>query len=153
MQASRIRRRDDSDSIPDEKVKEISKKMDIIKNSKPYVIVPNVINDTLTIKDILRKGNEEPINFSGEKCPFKRTMQTVGNAEEFMPEIFESLRRIFPGCTELVVKVITSAIGDTAQSTHHDFAATEYTKRMQNLARFQFSAIISVQDGTTILVG
>ena len=80
-------------------------------------------------------------------------MQAVQNAKGFMPEVLEALRVVFPDRTEIALKVIRSESGDTPQLTHNNFAPTHHTKMIQNLKGFHYSAIISFQNGTHLIVG
>ena len=73
----RKRRKDDIHSIMDETVKRIATKLDTIKDTQHYVIVPNVISDKLTIDDVVRHGEIEPVNFTDATALYARTMQAV----------------------------------------------------------------------------
>ena len=151
--AYRKGRKDGLLSIMDEMVKRIATKLDTIKDTQRYVIIPNVISDKFTVDDLVRHGEIEPINFTDATALHTRTMQAVQNAPEFMSATLEALQTVFPECTELAVKVLRSESGDPAQLTHRDFAPTHNTKLMQNLKGFHYSAIVSLQNSTNLLVG
>ena len=151
--ASRKRRKADLESILDEKIKSISTNLDAIKSNQHYVVIPNIISDILTIDDIDLCGEIEPINFTNVTGPVTRTMQAITNAKDFMPETIGALKRVFPECTEMEFKLITSVAGDTQQRLHEDFTPTAFTKRMQNLKGFHYTGIISLQNNTKLIVG
>ena len=151
--AYRSRRRESLDSIVDERVIAIASRLDTIKDGKHYVIIPNVVSDLLTVDDVVREGDIEPIDFTNATGPVTRTMQAVQNGKDIMPEVLEALRAVFPDCTKIEVNIIRSESGDTPQLTHCDFAPTHHAKRIQNLKGFHYSAIIALQNGTHLLVG
>ena len=126
----------------------IKSKDDVIK-SKDDVIVPDVIKP-LTLKDIKTTGPIEPTTFSTTR-PYKRTMQIVSNPEDYMSNIMEVFRIVFSGYDKLVVKLLKSEAGDSAQTTHTDLVSDMTTRPITDLAAFYYSALIRFQTNTRLL--
>lgn len=142
-------RRNNLISTEDLEVRRIAEVLDKIFKKEAYVIVPNVIKH-LTLRDIRTTGPKEPINFGG-KSPSKRSMQRVSNPQNYLSNVMEAMRVVFPGCDKLVVKLLQSEAGDLAQDTHTDFRPDATTKPMKNLSAFHYSALISFQKNTRLL--
>ena len=136
-------------SIVDSEVQRISRIFDRIKNKEPYVIVPNAIRP-LTFDDIITKGPAEPITF-GTTRPYKRTMQAVSNASDYLSSIITALSIVFPKCDKLLVKLLKSVAGDPAQELHTDFTPNQTTRPMKDLSGFHYSALISFEENTRLL--
>ena len=152
MQACRAARLKGLESIGDLNVRRIATILDTIKNSKNYVIVPNAIADIVNISNISLAGSPQGIAFSGEKPPYLRWMQPIKNAD-YLSDILKAAHHVFPMCDHIVLKLLTSKAGDAEQATHEDFVPDESTGTMQNLKCFHFSAVISIQDKTELLIG
>jgi hypothetical protein len=136
-------------SIADSEIQRIATIFDRIKKKEAYVIVPNAIRP-LTIKDIKTKGCAKPITFQAT-MPYKRTMQAVSNANDYLSSVIAALRIVFPKCDKLLVKLLKSAAGDTAQELHTDFTPGQTTQPMKDLTAFHYSALISFEKNTRLL--
>ena len=53
----------------------------------------------------------------------------------------------------MVLKLLTSKARNAEQASHEDFVPDESTGTMQNSKCFHYSAVISIQDKTELLVG
>ena len=128
--------------------------MDAIKNNKDYVIIDSAITDTIRMKDV-RVGEElQGIVFCDQTFPSKGTMQPVTNPEYFLVDAIKAINKIFPHCPNLVIKLLKSARGDPAQVNHSDFAPDDSnTASITDLKSYHYSAIISIQDDTRLLIG
>ena len=119
---------------------------------KSHILVKDVIDD-LRCSSIKLTGIKEPINFGGNEVQSLRSMQNVANPREHIASVLDALAIVFPGCTEINVKVMKSEVGDLAQLTHTDFNTGLINSRVQNLASFHYSAIIALEPFTHLLVG
>ena len=152
MQVYRDVRLKGLESIRDSNVRRIAIILDAIKDNKNYVIVPNAIADIVNISNISLAGSPQGIAFSGEKPPYLRWMQSIKNAD-YLSDILKATQHVFPMCDHIVLKLLTSKAGDVEQATHEDFVPDESTGTMQNLKSFHFSAVISIQENTELLIG
>jgi hypothetical protein len=51
------------------------------------------------------------------------------------------------------LKVLKSQAGDTPQTTHTDYVPPDMKIRIANLQEFHYSAVISIEENTRLLVG
>ena len=136
-------------SIVDSEVQRISRILDRIKKKEAYVIVPNAIRP-ITIRDIKIKARAKFITF-GSTRPYKRTMQAVSNATDYLSSVITALSTVFPKCDKLLVKLLKSQAGDTAQELHTDFTPTQTTTAIKDLSGYHYSALISFEENTRLL--
>jgi hypothetical protein len=80
-------------------------------------------------------------------------MQLVPLPQLNIPHVMTALRLVFPGCTNTIVKVITSERGDKEQLLHTDFDLANISNRVFDLDSFHYSAIIALQPDTHLLIG
>lgn len=116
-------------------------------------MVPNAISDKLTLQTIKPKGRAETIIFSGETRQDKRSQQNVSNTELIIPEVMEAIKKVFPGCKSINAKILRSMAGDVPQALHRDRAPTASTKAIKNLSSCHYSAVISFEDDTRLIIG
>jgi hypothetical protein len=137
--------------ITNENVRRIATSLDLIKDNKKYVIVQNVVPTSLKISDIALKGKAEPITFTNSEPPYTRTMQPLKNPELVLSDVLEAIRVVFSECIHIVVKKLKSKAGDVEQITHIDFVQKDHTT-VHALSHFHYSAIISLEENTELLV-
>lgn len=138
------------ESIEDPEIQRIAQALDRIKKKEAYVLVPNAIQP-LTLEDIKTVGLDEPITFGTAEPPYKRTMQKVSNAQNYLSNIMAALGIVFPKCDNIVVKLLTSQSGDKEQDIHTDFHKIQTTRPMKDLSAFHYSALISFEANTRLL--
>lgn len=132
-------------------VQRIATLIDKIKSQQEYIIVPNVVGSSLIASEIKLKGRSEPINFHQDKNSKTRMMQAVKNPEEILPDVLTALKIVFSKCVHVVVKLITSVAGDPQQALHRDFDKED--RPVSTLSEFHYSAIISLEENTRLIVG
>ena len=151
-QSKKRRREEDNDSINriiDEETKRIAKKLITFrKRSRRFVIVKDVIED-IGVTDLELTGAFETIIFSSNGS-LKRSMCEISNVS-CVGKVLNALKCVFPGCTEVKVKIITSLAGDPAQDTHTDYDTKFIINRVHDLKHFHYSAIVAIEDGTHLL--
>jgi hypothetical protein len=139
------------DLIEDPEIRRIAQILDRIKKKEAYVIVPDVIHPSTTIKDIKTTGPEHFITFGSATLPYKRTMQAIENPMDILSNVLAAMRHVFSKCNHLVVKLLKSKAGDAAQDIHTDFIPTTTTPSIKDLSAFHYSAIISFEENTRLL--
>ena len=137
-------------SIEDPEIQRIAQILDRIKKKELFVIVPNAIQP-LTFEDIKTIGVVEPITFGTAEKPYKRTMQKVSNARDYLSNVMSALHIVFPKCDNIVVKLLTSQAGDKEQDIHTDFHKTETTPSVKDLSAFHYSALVSFEANTRLI--
>ena len=152
MQHYRKGRKDDLNLITEPNVTRIATILDTIKNDNEYVIVQNAIKGPINTDNFIEIGNAEAISFSGQKGPYKRWMQDI-EQPEFLADVRSAIQHVFPKCIHYNVKCLTSYSGDIAQDLHQDFVPDDSTCVMHDLKVFHFSAIVSIQNGTKLIIG
>ena len=80
-------------------------------------------------------------------------MQTVRNPRAILANVLSAIRKIFPECSKIIVKMLTSKAGDTAQAIHTDFVSNALLPIKLELKSFHYSAIISFEPNTRLLIG
>jgi hypothetical protein len=151
-QRSRSGRQDAIEGIQNENVKRMATVLDRMKDSRKYVIVANAVASTLKLEDFKLTGVAEPINFSNTIPPFLRTMQPLEDPSLHLSDVLEAIRSVFSGCCNITVKLLNSKAGDKAQDNHTDYVP-EAVKPIKSLSAFHYSALISLEENTTLLVG
>jgi hypothetical protein len=152
MENCRLRRKATISSIENDNVRRIALKLDSIRdNSRKYVIISDVIDQTMNLNQIKLRGKSKSITFTETDILHKRSMQPVSNHKKILSDVLLAIKIIFPLCPYIVVKLLTSEAGDVEQSTHLDYVPNELS--IKNLSEFHFSAIISFEEGTVLLVG
>jgi hypothetical protein len=111
-----------------------------------------VIKRKVLIKKLVFQGPQELITFSDMGGPYKRSMQTIRNPENVLFDVLSAIRIVFVMFNVIVVKLLRSELGDTEQLTHVDFDV-ENANNVEDLSEFNYSAIISIQPNTKLLVG
>jgi hypothetical protein len=139
-------------NIENPNARRIATSLNLIKDNKKYIIVRNVISTSLKFTDIVLKGKAEPITFTDDKPPYTRTMQALKNPELVLPDVLEAIGVVFSECEHILVKKLMSKAGDIEQITHLDFVQARSTS-VRTLSHFHYSAIISLEDNTQLLVG
>jgi hypothetical protein len=125
----------------------------LIKNNHQYVIVPDVVDEMVATSNIRLKGRREMITFSSAEGPYLRSMKEVSAPERYVPNILAAVKLVFPLCTERKLKLLTSEGGDVAQTNHTNYVTPEAKIRIANLQEFHYSAVISIEQNTRLLVG
>lgn len=153
MQKHRVHRKAALDDIKEANVRRIAVLLDKIKSNKKYVIVPAAISAEIALADIELMGAEKPITFSDEGTPSKRTMQLIRNPQEILGDLWAAINAVFPACSEIEVKMLKSEAGDTQQLIHTDYAPEGIATPIRHLSGFLYSAVISLEKNTKLLVG
>jgi hypothetical protein len=138
-------------SIENIEVQRIATTLDQIHDGKRIVQVDKVISPTIKKTDIKLKLQPEKITFSAPK-PHLRTMQPLEDPEAILGNVIAAIRIVFPQCTSMVVKMLKSKAGDTAQITHTDYVPEVKPVQLKHLKAFHFSAIISIEHDTRLLI-
>ena len=107
-------------AIPVANVRRITEQLDKIKSDQEYVVIENIIEDTLDLLDVVTEGEIEPITFSEEAGPSLRTTQKVSNDRVIIGNVLEAIEIVFPGCKTIGVKLIRSEKGNLVQKLHTD---------------------------------
>lgn len=71
-------------AIPVANVRRIAEQLDKIKSDQEYVIIGNVIEDTLDLLDVVTEGEIEPTTFSEEAGPPLRTKLAMRETSSVM---------------------------------------------------------------------
>lgn len=79
-------------------------------------------------------------------------MRTIRDPESFLPDVLRAVKIVFAKCDIIVAKLLISTDGDEEQLTHLDFEREE-TNYVTMLSEFHYSAIISIEENTRLLVG
>lgn len=150
MRKYRKDRKTTLNGIANPRVKRIAGYLDQLKDNKEYVIVPEV----LSTGHIKGKLKSQPITFSGTEPPYTRSMQQVNkDGEVVVQDILDAIKIIFPSSPNILVKILRSKAGDPAQLTHTDYVSHETYTPLHNLKQFHYSAVISIQADTRLLIG
>ena len=80
-------------------------------------------------------------------------MRNVSNSLDIMPDLLEAIKIVFPDCLTIKVKLLHSEAGDTAQLTHTDYVPSNLQPSKLLLKKFHYSAVISIEENTELLVG
>ena len=151
MQKYRQERRLQIMSNQNANVQRIATLIDKIKSQQEYIIVPNAVSSSLIASEIPLKGRWEPINFLQDDNSRTRTMQPVRNPEKILTDVLTALKIVFSKCIHVVVKLLTSVAGDPQQALHRDFDKED--RPVSSLSEFHYSAIISLELNTRLIVG
>ena len=140
--------------IPMGNVRRIVEQLDTIKNNQKYVIIQNIVEDTLDLLDVITTGEIEPITFSGESEPYLRTMQKVANKRDIIVDVLQAIEIVFPGCTTIGVKLLRSEEGNLAQVLHTDYVPDPTSPMpLKDLKGFHYSALIAIMENTFLYCG
>ena len=66
-------------------------------------------------------------------------------------DVLSALKIVFSKCVHIVVKLLTSVPGDPQQPLHRDFDKEK--RPVPNLSEFHYSAIVSLEENTRLIVG
>jgi hypothetical protein len=115
------------------------------------VIIPNVVGSSLTPLGIA----VESITFSSLCGPYLRSMQEVSKMKFplYISDIVAAVTAVLPLFRNVNLKLLKSQAGDTSQTTHTDYVPPDMKIRIANLQEYNYSAVISIEDSTNILVG
>ena len=152
QQKSRGVRQDAIEAIENDNVKRMATVLNRMKDNREYVIVANAVESTLKPEDFKLTGVAEPINFSNRTPPFLRTMHALEDPSVHLSDVLEAIRSVFSGCCNITVKLLNSKAGDKAQDTHTDYVPDKATP-IKSLSAFHYSALICLEEDTTLLVG
>ena len=152
QQKSRGGRQDAIEAIENENVKRMATVLNRMKDSRQYVIVANAVASTLKPEDFKLTGEAKPINFSNRTPPFLRRMHALEDPSVHLSDVLEAIRFVFSGCSNITVKLLNSKAGDKAQDSHTDYVPDRATP-IESLSAFHYSALISLEEDTTLLVG
>lgn len=152
MHKYRINRANALRIIANTEIQRIAIYLDAIKSSQEYVIVPNVIDASIGIANITLTGSSHAIAFSDDARPYLRWMQSIKKAD-YLLSVMGAIRHVFPICNHIVIKLLTSLAGNKEQDLHTDFVPDETTNAIRTLREFHYSAIISIQEDTKLIVG
>ena len=152
MHTYRLKRANRLRVITDTEIQRIAICLDAIKSSQEYVIIPNVISSSISIADITLSGYSHAIAFSNDKRPYLRWMQSIKKAD-YLLSVIGAIKHVFPMCDHIVMKLLTSLAGNKEQDLHADFVPNETTNAIRTLEEFHYSAIISIQEDTKLIVG
>lgn len=122
------------------------------RRKSEYVIIENVI-DSFNLKSLCFDGKAENISFAGTFATTTRNQRVISNGQTVLMDILEVFRIIFPGCSDVAVKLLHSLPGDKAQVTHTDFDYNSIGQRLRSLKAFHYSALVAFEKGSTILMG
>ena len=153
MQKCRAKRNKLLIEIENREVRRIAVILDTILSGEEYVIVPNAIPSNVKLSKTKLKGAAEPITLSSKGPPYLRSMQALQNPDAYVKNVIDAIKLVFPRCEYFKVKLLKSKAGDTEQMTHTDFVPKEPKKKMKDLKGFHFSGVISIQEGTKLLLG
>lgn len=151
MKKSRESRKSMLESIEDANVRRIATACDSIKTNRKWVLVSNALPSDFDSSKVKGKGRAMPINFVAAKIPATRTMQVLKNPETILTDVLSALKYVFPECVHVSVKILKSRPGDPPQLTHLDHQ--NHLRIPSKLSEFHYSAIISIENGTCLLVG
>jgi hypothetical protein len=151
-QRSRAGRQDAIETIQNDNVRRIATILNRMKDSRKYVMVANAVASTLKPEDFKLTGVAEPITFSNTLPPFLRTMQALEDPSVHLSDVLEAINSVFGGCCNIKAKLLNSKAGDTAQKNHTD-NVPDKTAPLKTLSSFHYSALISLEENTTLLVG
>lgn len=150
MVKCRKQRKISIEAIENTNARRIATSLSKIMENEDYVIIEDVVSSTFDVYKAEFKGKSEYITF-GQERPYKRSMQELTDPKEAIPDVLEALKVVFSECDRVVVKLIKSEKGDIQQIIHTDYEL--YKKPLRTLSHYHYSAIISVQDGTKLMVG
>lgn len=103
------------------------------------------------MSEIKLKGVKEPINFHNLKSPWIRFMQDLKNPEDVLSDVLSALQTDFSKYVHIAVNFFSSISGDPEQQTYTDFA--QEVNSLTNLSEFHYSAIVSLEENTHLLIG
>lgn len=138
------------EAIENINVRRIATSISKVCRTHKYVLVENVIPNSLKICHIELKEEPEPITFSSIP-PYKRTMQTLTNPEAVISDVLEAIKVVYNECSTIKVKMLKSNGSDKAQTTHYDLV--QGLTSVNKVAAFHYSALISLQADTKLLIG
>jgi hypothetical protein len=155
MQKTRNVRKDAVADIDDGNVRRIAAELLKLSSVQRYVVIPNVVSSSLTTGGIAATGKIESITFSSPCGPYLRSMQEVSKKKFplYISNIVAAVNIVFPLCRTVKLKVLKSQAGDTPQTTHTDYVPPDMKIRIANLQEFHYSAVISIEENTRLLVG
>lgn len=114
------------------------------------VQVDSVISPAITKRDIKLKGKAELITFSSPP-PHLRSMHLLKEPTKILGNVLAAIRIVFPQCSNIVVKMLTSEPGDVAQLTHTDYVPEKDPVTQLLLRAYHYSALISIEPNTRLL--
>lgn len=140
-------------AIEDPRKKELCQQMARMKTEGiRHLIISDIVNE-IEARGIRRTGPKDPINFTDPSARVTRHMQLVSKPHIYIPHVLDALKFTFPGCTTVLVKLLTSTNNDPPQLTHTDFDLRHIHDRVSSLKHFHYSAIIALEPHTHILIG
>ena len=80
-------------------------------------------------------------------------MQEINKPEDLIGDVLKAITYVFTGCPTIIVKLLTSQKGDRQHLLHTDYVPTDATIIMKNLNRFHYSAVISIEQDTKLVIG
>lgn len=122
------------------------------KGLKDYVILRDVIGDT-RLSSIRLQGLPEVISFDDNAASTTRSQQNITNSGRIVGKVLDAFKNIFPGCSNVAVKLLVSSSGDEEQLTHTDFNYESINRRVRSYKDFHYSALVAIEEGSHLLVG
>jgi hypothetical protein len=155
MRKSRNIRKETVAHLDDENVRRIAAELLKLSKTQKYVIIPNVVSSSLTPLDTAATGKIECITFSSSSGPYLRSMQAVSTKKFplYIRDVVAAVNVVFPLCRTVKLKILKSQAGDTPQTTHTNYVPGVMKMRLANLQEFHYSAVISIEESSKILVG
>ena len=80
-------------------------------------------------------------------------MQEIDKPEDLIGDVLQAINYVFTGCPTIIVKLLTSQKGDRQQLLHTDYVPNDSTITMKNLNHFHYSALISIEQDTKLVIG
>jgi hypothetical protein len=117
-----------------------------------YVIISAVVNE-IEAEGMRRTGPKDPINFTDPSDRVTRHMQLVPKPHIYIPHILAALKFTFPGCTTVLVKLLTSGDSDPSQLAHTYFDLRHIHDRVSSVRHFHYSAITALEPHAHLLMG
>lgn len=122
------------------------------RSPSKYTIIENVLN-CFTPSSLTYGGEAEVISFAGTPLSTTRTQRLINNSQDILGSVLNAFKLVFPGCTEVVVKLLQSLSGDKEQVTHTDFDYNSLHSRVRSLKAFHYSALIGIEPDSFLLMG
>ena len=122
------------------------------RSPSKYTIIENVI-DSFTPSTLTHGGKAELISFEGAPPSTTRTQRVINNGQVILGAVLNAFKLVFPGCSEVAVKLLQSLSGDQEQLTHTDFDYSSIHSRVRSLKAFHYSALVGIETGSFLLIG
>ena len=136
-------------------VKRVARDLLTFRNKRSpseYIIIKDVIgpiNHSVFSFD----GDAEVISFAGTPSSTSRSQRVITNGQDIIGPILKAMMIVFPGCSNVAVKLLESSPGDKAQETHTDYDYNALNKRVRSLKAFHYSALVAFEPGSVLLMG